>query len=138
MPGIYDICRSMRPKCPECGATLDVSALGNELFRRILKELRAGRRVRIERFGAIETYIAKGGKKMHTVYGEYKARKPFVFVRLKLCKGAKYYLNDGLAVEDNGGEPLDGDEYDNGDSEEVLENGQQADQYSGRESKLPV
>lgn len=133
MSGIYDLSRSMRPKCPECGSILDVGALGNELFRKILRELMSGKSVRVDRFGVIDTYVAKAGKRVHTVYGEYKKRRPFVFVRLRMSKFAKRKLNEALLADYYNNILAD----ENNDEQEE-DYGEQDNQHSNRESELSI
>lgn len=100
MPGIYDISRTIRPRCPECGATLDVGALGNELFRRMLNALTKGKAIRVDGFGIIEPHVYMPKKPVHTVYGDYIAAQPFAYVRLRLSRAAKSKFSKALANGD--------------------------------------
>lgn len=93
MAGIYSVCRKMRPLCPDCGSVLDVGALGNEMFRRILKALMAGTIVRVENFGSFRVHLQKGGYQLRTVHGDTITRRSTRFVRLRMSPAARLALN---------------------------------------------
>lgn len=92
MAGVHQLCREINAKCPYCHRSIDVSDLGAELFRRILKRLGRGERVEAEGFGTFRAPVTPG-RKVAGLKGDIGLTRDRRIIRFRASVHAKHAVN---------------------------------------------
>jgi len=90
---IYNIAKKIKPKCPYCNRTIDLTEFCKELFYHMLVEIKEGKKITIQGIGAFRSRI-KEPQKIEFPGGVAKYSDRRVVLGFKSSLTARKFLND--------------------------------------------
>lgn len=95
MAGLSQIIATLRPRCPSCRASIDLTQFSKEIFERILRQMAEGERVYVQGFG---TFIARYTPAREIVsFGHVKKKiEGRMQIRFRASEKAKQIINERI------------------------------------------
>ena len=95
MSGIKSVC-VLHARCPYCARSLDLRDVIDATFRRLLKKLRDGQRIQINKFGTFRVSTIEPRRLEFKVEGKPYKMSARRVIRFRASPRAKKYLNERM------------------------------------------